>query len=137
MTLAQKYLERLPEDWPVQFLDMYEQGCSDAEVMREFAITPKQWKVLLTSLGESEFEEVVEYGHALARAWWEAQGRVNLMKKGFNVRLYDINMQNRWGWARKAEVEQNEGPVLGADDEALDARIKELKSQVAGDAGTR
>jgi hypothetical protein len=126
---VQTVMDTLPEDWTTQFLAMYDDGCSDFEVMRQFGITPKQWQMVYSALGESEFQEVVEYGHALARAWWEAQGRTNLTKRGFNVRLYDINMQNRYDWARKAENTDGDTVVGAADDASLSHRIKELESK--------
>ena len=131
MSLAQTHLDKLPDQWQTSFLEMYDVGCGDAEVMREFGIAPKAWNIMLNSLGESEFSEVVEFGHVLARAWWEQQGRTNLNKRGFNVRLFDINMQNRWGWARKAELE-TETQIVAADDNALDARLEELRNKVSG-----
>jgi len=129
---AQKYIDALPEDWQRKFLEMYDTGCSDHEIMREFGISPKAWRVMTMALGESEFSEVVEFGQALAQAWWEREGRVNLAKRGFNTRLYDINMQNRWGWARKAENTEVDGVSI-ADDQSLDRRIEELKKKVSGD----
>lgn len=132
MSLASKHLAKLPEDWTQLFLEMYNQGCSDTELMKEFGITPKAWKIMLIALGESEFHEVVDFGHALAQAWWEFQGRTNLKTRGFNVRLYDINMQNRWGWARKSELSDTDSQIGAADDKALDRRIKELSKKVSG-----
>jgi hypothetical protein len=129
---VQEHLDALPEDWQRKFLEMYDTGCSDHEVMREFAISPKAWKLMSIALGESEFNEVIEFGKALARAWWEREGRVNLDRRGFNTRLYDINMQNRWGWARKAENAEVD-QVTGADEQSLDRRIEELKAKVSGE----
>lgn len=123
---ASTHLAKLPEGWAKQFLEMYDVGCSDHEIMRKYAITPTAWKTMLNSLGESEFHEVVDYGNALAMAWWLRLGRTNINNKQFNTRLYDITMQNRFGWAQKAETTENETSVSLADDDTLDRRIKEL-----------
>jgi len=136
MSLAQTYLDKLPPDWESKFLDMYDSGCSDWEIMREFGIKPKEWKIMHSSLGESIFAEIVEYGNALCRAWWEQEGRTNLHTPKFNTRLYDIQMQNRFGWTRKAEITDSDTAVQSADEESLDRRLGELrdKEQVSGDA---
>lgn len=102
--------------------------------MREFAIPLKQWKIMMNSLGESEFSEVVEFGHVLSQAWWEQQGRNHLNKRGFNTRLYEINMQNKFGWANKAEVNDPDSQVGAVDEESLNRRIDELSKKVSGDA---
>ena len=129
---AKVFLDKLPEDWEAKFLEMYNTGTGDFEVMREFGIPLKNWKIMMNSLGESAFSEVVEFGHVLSQAWWEQQGRSNLKKRGFNTRLYEINMQNKFGWANKAEV--NDPDSVGAsDDKSLDRRIKELSKKVSGD----
>lgn len=128
---VKEHLDALPEDWVDKFLEMYDTGCSDHEIMREFGISPKVWQLLMMSLGESQFAEVVEFGNALARAWWEREGRTNLGKRGFNTRLYDINMQNRWGWAKKQETSDSDAPMVAANDTALDRRIQQLKEQMA------
>jgi hypothetical protein len=138
MTIATKHLEKLPEDWEHKFLDMYDHGCSDWEIMREYGIKPRAWKIMYSALGESQFREVVEFGNVLSRAWWEKQGRTKLNTRGFNTRLYDIQMQNRFGWAKKAETTETEAGVTEADQESLDRRLAELrdKAQVSGDAET-
>jgi len=137
MSIAQKHLAKLPEDWTQLFLEMYNQGCSDVEIMKEFGITPRAWKLMLMALGESEFHEVIDFGHALAQAWWEHMGRTNLKTRGFNVRLYDINMQNRFGWAQKAELNESDSQIGAADDKALDRRLSELRKQVSGGVETK
>ena len=138
MSIAQKHIDALPETWAADFLDMYDHGCSDWEIMREYGIRPRAWKIMYGALGESQFREVVDFGNVLCRSWWEREGRTNLKARGFNTRLYDINMQNRFGWARKAETSELDLGTALADQESLDRRLKELKAkeQVSGDAET-
>jgi len=138
MTPAQELLNKLPEDWEAKFLGMYDEGCSDWEIMREYGIKPKEWTLMHNALGESQFAEVVEYGNALCRAWWEQLGRTSLNTRGFNTRLYDIQMQNRFGWSQKAENTENDTGVQLVDIDSIDRRIAELtgKDKVSGDAET-
>ena len=123
---ARTYLDKLPEGWQKEFLAMYEVGCSDHEIMKKYAITPTAWKKMALSIGDSEFGEIVEFGNALAFAFYLKLGRVNLNNKQFNTRLYDITMQNRFGWAQKAENTETETSISIADNDTLDRRIKEL-----------
>lgn len=128
MTNASTHLKALPEDWQDQFLKMYDVGCSDWEIMRKYGITPTAWKTMVNALGESEFHEVVEFGNALAKAWWIRLGRKNVGNKQFNTQLYNITMQNRFGWAQKAETTDNDSPITVSDSDALDRRLEELLS---------
>ena len=125
--LAKTHIAKLPEDWKDQFLKLYDSGGSDWELMRIYGITPGAWKTMYNALGESEFHEVVEFGNVLAKAWWIELGRKNVYNKQFNTRLYDITMQNRFGWAQKAETTENESPIGMADDATLDRRLEQLK----------
>jgi hypothetical protein len=130
MANAKDILKRLPEGWPQSFLERYDSGASDWELMKEFAIRPREWHVLITSLGDSEFAEIVEFGHALARAWWEAQGRLHLDDKSFNTQLYNINMANRWGWQSKADSNEASSPVEQATPQQLKDRLTQLLNQL-------
>lgn len=126
MTQATTHLAKLPEGWQKTFLEMYDEGQSDCEIMREFSITPAAWKTMYNSLGESEFNEVVDFGNVLAEAFWVRLGRINVGNRSFNTQLYNITMQNRFGWSQKAETTEIEKPIQLADDETLDRRFKEL-----------
>lgn len=129
MTTAKKYIEKLPENWKEEFLRMYNQGMSDWEVMRKYGLTPVAWKTLYNALGETEFHEVVEFGNVLAKAWWVELGRLHVDDKTFNTQLYNITMQNRFGWAQKAETTENESPVGLASEEDLDRRLAQLRGK--------
>jgi hypothetical protein len=129
-TQGEKYRAKLPEGWQKAMLDLYDMGASDAEIMREFGITPKAWKAMLLDLTNTEFNDVIEFGHMLAQAWWEAQSRASLNKRGFNTRLYDIVMQNRFDWSSK-ETTVTESAEGAANESDLDARINELKKKLS------
>ena len=55
-----------------------------------------------------EFSEAVKSAQRLALAWWEEQGRANLMQDEggpkFNHVMWYMNMKNRHGWADKHEI---------------------------------
>lgn len=126
---AKELIGKLPEGWQEEFLTLYNNGAGDFEVMRDFAITPKAWRLLYNNISDPEFKEVVDYGHALCRAWWESEGRKALRDRQFNTRLYDLTMQNRFGWAERSESTITETPLEEADEKAIDERLNALLGQ--------
>jgi hypothetical protein len=104
---------------------MYDQGCSDREVMRDLKLTPASFKHLMSDVTSSNFAEIVEFGRMLARAWWERMGRQNLLPKGFQTQLYSLNMQNRFGWALKSEESNTNINIDSMDDVEMDSAIRE------------
>jgi len=97
-----KSVHDLPTNWKSIMLSMYEQGASDTEVRAELKMTYKLWKMLLMT--DVSFEDVVQFGKTLSKAWWMKQGRLNLTTQGFNATLYKINMQNRFNWNDKVST---------------------------------
>jgi len=83
-------------------LSMYKEGASDTEVRAELKMTYKFWKLLLMT--DVSFEDIVQFGKTLSKAWWMKQGRLNLTTQGFNANLYKINMQNRFNWNDKVST---------------------------------
>lgn len=105
MSVAEKLLARLPENWQEQILGLYSAGCSDYEVMHEMRLHSRLFRQLMT---DPEFAEVIEFGRQASRAWWEKQGRVNLQNKDFNAGLWRINVQARLGWSDKYSVHDSD-----------------------------
>jgi hypothetical protein len=118
-------LLRLPHQWMEVMISLYEQGCSDSEVMRELRIKPADFKQLMEDRSASNFAEVVDIGRMLARAWWEKLGRENIMKKSINVAMYNLHMQNRFGWATKSEESRTNVEVAANADE-LDEKLERM-----------
>jgi len=52
-----------------------------------------------------EFYEAMKVAQALSKAWWIAQGRLNIHNKAFNESLWMKNMANRFGWKNNHTVE--------------------------------
>ena len=126
-----KILESLPENWGHIMLNLYQEGASDAEVMKELNITRSKFLQLMGDTITSNFMEVVDHGRTLARAWWERQGRTNLMTRGFQTGLWSWNMQNRYGWSQKStEHSLTDAEVQNADDDEIDRKLRELQSKV-------
>ena len=65
---------------------------------------------------EPEFLTTIKKCKILCENWWEAQGRVHLVKeKGgaeFNHVLWYMNMKNRFGWADKTEAKTENTSTL-------------------------
>jgi len=97
-----KNVHDLPTNWKDMMLSMYKEGASDTEVRAELKMTYKFWKLLLMT--DVSFEDVVQFGKTLSKAWWMKQGRLNLTTQGFNANLYKINMQNRFNWNDKVST---------------------------------
>jgi hypothetical protein len=132
---TQKLVDRLEQrteggDWRKAILLMYDGGVSDFEVMRVYKLRKQDWNRLMNDTVTSDFAEVIDFGRILAQAWWMEQGRVGLGKKGFNTNLWNINMQNRWGWSTKTEDRQPFIEELkNMDDAELSARFHELREK--------
>lgn len=118
-------LLRLPHHWMEMMLSLYEQGCSDSEVMRELRIKPSDFRQLMEDYHSTNFAEVVDIGRMLARAWWEALGRECIRKKDINVPMYNLHMQNRFGWTTKSE-ESRTNVEVSKNVEELDEELQRL-----------
>ena len=123
-------LEAREENWRKEMLDLYLQGASDHEVMREMDLTPSKWKIMETSVFDSGFRELVEVGRAMARAWWETVGRTNIKNNKFNTTLYKFNMANRFGWTDKSETSMTNIEFANMDNQTLEETIKDLNKRL-------
>lgn len=88
--------------WAEELIELYRQGCSDAEVASEMKITIKEY---YTQIAESQtFAKLVEFGRTLSLAFWEKQARLNISNKQFNTPLWAFYMKNKHGWADKMDT---------------------------------
>lgn len=111
--------------WKEKVIDLYDQGASDREVMRELKLTPGAWKCMEKDILDSDFAEITELGRLYAQAWWEGQGRINLKTRGFQTALWTANMNNRYGWSNKTDTTTTVLDLSNASDEELLRSIKE------------
>lgn len=112
----------LPSNWKQTMVSMYKVGASDTEVRAELSMTYKLWKRLLMT--DPSFEDVVNFGKTLAKAWWMTQGRVNLQNREFNANLYKINMQNRFNWNDKVASADESDDEDFQNEEDIDAQLR-------------
>ena len=132
-TLAAEALATLDDrspEWRKTMLSMYDQGASDSEIMKELGLSLGSWESLYADVMESDFKEIVDYGRLMARAWWDAQGRINLFNKQFNTSLWVINMKNRFGWSEKTEQSLTNIDYKSKDDAQLMQEIKQRMRQL-------
>ena len=121
-------LERLDAspDWRKTLLKLYKIGASDREVMCELKLSRGAWAELYQNPLDCDFQELVELGRLWAHAWWETQGRENLLNNKFQTALYTIQMKNRFGWSEKSEQSMTNIDLKNLNDEELSREIKEL-----------
>lgn len=130
MNPALEKLEAKNPDWRVDIANLYDQGASDREIMREVGLTPHQFKALYDDMN-IDFRELVDLGRMLAGAWWEAQGRKNLFNSKFNTTLWKFNIANRLGWSEKTETSNTNIDFSNMDDQSLMKEIEELNKRLA------
>ena len=86
-----------------KLIELMKQGYSIEEVCLEFDICCQTHYNWLQN--HPEYVEAVEKGEKYALAWHLKQARENFHNKGFNDRLYNIIMQNKFGFNRKVQQE--------------------------------
>lgn len=102
-----------PKSWAEELVELYRQGCGDAEVAAEMQITIKEYH---TQIGEnSTFAKLVEFGRTLSLAFWEKQARLNINNKQFNTPLWAFYMKNKHGWADKMDTTSQQEVALDLD----------------------
>lgn len=107
-----KTIELLPQDWQEAILELYNQGGSDKEVKALIyswmgSFSNDLWDRWVKE--EDRFSETIKKGRILSEAWWEKQGRSNLLQKDFNATLWYMNMKNRFGWADSQKIDHTSG----------------------------
>lgn len=121
--------------WRWTCLDLYDQGASDREIMRQLGLTPAVWQVLYEDALDSDFAELVDYGRIMAHAWWESQGRINLKTRGFQTGLWALQMKNRFGWSEKNEQSLTQVDFANKSNDELVAAIKQYHAQFESGVG--
>ena len=103
------------KDWTETMVDLYSEGCSDAEVIKELKITRKQFEQYCADV--PKFAELVERGRDYAEAWWLEQGRKAVKEKNnsFPQSLYFNSMANKYGWSNKSDNKSGVEATLNLD----------------------
>jgi len=112
------------------FLDMSSRGCSKTEFCATVGIS---WETFMEyQRTRPAFLETVMRGTQLCQSWWEKIGRENMAEKGFNDRIWGMNMRCRFknvpeAWVETQNVNHSGGLALTtASDDELNAKIKAL-----------
>lgn len=103
-------------DWVNKVRELYDEGATDVEVMKELKWTEKKFSEYYTT--SEGFKALVDFGRLSAKAWWMQKGRKNLENRSFNTPLYAIYMKNNFGWSEKQETTGSVKPVemMSADE---------------------
>ncbi len=113
-------------DWVTKVRELYDEGATDVEVMKELKWTEKQFSEYYTT--SEGFKALVDFGRLSAKAWWMQKGRKNLENRSFNTPLYALHMKNRFGWAEKQETTNN---AKDPSDMSQDELKQELQKNMA------
>lgn len=98
--MAGRPTEYKPEYCEIVKTFLYE-GYAILEICRELKKSRQcinEWREKHKEFGDT-FNEYLQY----AEGWWLGEGRKNIGNKNFNSRLYELQMQNRYGWNKKSE----------------------------------
>lgn len=113
------------KNWATELIELYEQGCSDAEVAARMKITIKEYYAQIAD--NQTFAKLVEFGRTLSLAFWEKQARLNIGNKQFNTPLWAFYMKNKHGWADKIDT-TSQADITTTD---LDSLREKVNKQVA------
>ena len=117
------------------------EGMSEFEVAKNLAISYTTFRQYVVDI--PEFAQAVKDGEALCRAWWEQQGRENLIIRErftkFNNTLWTFNMKNRFKWTDQTEVTERREESLTLQFDLTKMSEKELNDldKAAGGANVR
>jgi len=75
-----------------------ERGMTAQELADRAGISRTTLYDWISAPDKAEFKAIIQTGVQLAEAWWDRQGREGLTREGFNARLWEINMRNRYAW---------------------------------------
>lgn len=120
-------------------IELMSEGASLIEVAPALGIdksTLSDWTDEKSPRFNQEFSSTIKKGIDLSNAWWERNGRKNLKNKDFNYVGWYMNMRNRFGWADKQEIKQDNtssdgsmSPKEPVDKSVVDLLIASLKDQ--------
>ena len=108
-------------------LKEYEKGSSDSEVISLLRITRSTFDYMIKN--DPRFQQVVEFGRDLAKAFWYKIGRENVTNNKFNTALWYANMKNRFGWSDRVTTEEQKSVSELSDDE-LHAQLAEYQAKM-------
>jgi hypothetical protein len=93
----------LPDDWKTIIMDSGQEGGSALEARCKLGIAQSAWETLLTD--SEDFRVTVSAAASLCQVWWESNGRRLAIEGGGNATIWKFNMQNRFGWSERREVD--------------------------------
>jgi len=83
---------------------MMKDGCSKHEICAYLDIDYQTF--LNYQSNHKEFFDAIKRGDCLSQAWWERNGRENLVNREFSYTGWYMNMRNRFGYSDKQEIKQ-------------------------------
>lgn len=105
-----------------QVIPLLKEGYSIEEIGLELDVG---YSTIYRWMDEHEaFREAIKRGREFSKAWWLSKGRSKLETKDFSATLWYMNMKNRFGWADKQEIVQNN------ETDKLKAEIAALREQM-------
>lgn len=125
----------LPKGWQDEVLELYSVGGADIEVKAMIYRWRKTFSHELFQRWideEPEFFETIKMGRMMSEAWWNENGRTNLKDKSFNYVGWYMQMKNRFGWADKQDINNNNTNVELKKEDLTDDEIKRIKDNLNG-----
>jgi hypothetical protein len=96
-----------------ELIKLMAQGWTKTEVATALGVhrqTLRRWVNPQGEYYQPEFAEAMSKGMTACGAWWEGEGRDNLMNRNFNTGLFALMMANMFGWRsaskRKTQIEE-------------------------------
>ncbi len=117
-----KNIQTSGASWSREVIGLYEEGASDAEVAAHLRVPLKAFYARMNE--STAFNDLIDFGRTLSKAFWEGLARRNVSNKSFNSSLYAFYMKNRHGWADKIETSGTSETVNYNVDEARQKAIE-------------
>lgn len=118
-------IETSGASWSREVIALYEEGASDAEVAAHLRVPIKAFHKRMQE--STAFNDLVDFGRTLSRAYWERLARKNVGNKSFNSSLYAFYMKNRHGWADKIETTGSNETINYNVDEAREKAFEMIE----------
>jgi len=118
-------LKDLPDKWEESIINLSKQGASIVELAVELDISRNTLKALCDR--DDYFLNTIKKCKRYCESWWLSKGRTELENKDFSYTGWYMNMKNRFGWADKQEIKQEQKVEATIDYSKLDAgTIKDI-----------